>query len=466
MLDPAAIADEQHYAGQGHRAPLHPPHEDQPRGTRRDRRQVGRPRPVRRRSAARPPRPRSGLRRADRRVAGRPADRRRRSPAAPPVPVHPAEGVPVLATGAGARPATQPAARSADRRAERAALDRLARARRPRCTDDDSAKLAALVDELQGDRRRPGQRHPGGGLLRARADPEVAAPRCCPGMLGLTKPGAGRRHARRRCPTEQQKIVEEFALADAPVRVLLTGDVASEGVNLHRQCHHLIHYDIPWRLIRIEQRNGRIDRYGQEHQPAVRRADPHLRRSTARRTTPRSPRSCSTARRPRTAASAPPRASPASSPPEGRRTAWSRTCSPARRWTSPSRRPTARSTSTSSPTCSAGVGDQPGGAAPQRADVPQLFDSHRGVRPRRPATPPRPTLHVDDDGEMLAFRAAGRPGAAALRPAADLPAGAQDVAERMKVTFDRTLAQRKLDEARQTKTLWPEIAYLSPTCTR
>ena len=36
-----------------------------------------------------------------------------------------------------------------------------------------------------------------------------------------------------------------------------------------------------------------------------------------------------------------------------------------------------------------------------------------------------------------------------------------NVAERMKVTFDRQLAQRKLDEARQTKTLWPDIAYLS-----
>jgi ERCC4-related helicase len=69
---------------------------------------------------------------------------------------------------------------------------------------------------------------------------------------------------------QQMQCVEDFGLADAPVRVLLTGDVASEGVNLHRQCHQLIHYDVPWSLIRIEQRNGRIDRYGQAHQPQFR----------------------------------------------------------------------------------------------------------------------------------------------------------------------------------------------------
>jgi hypothetical protein len=69
--------------------------------------------------------------------------------------------------------------------------------------------------------------------------------------------------------TEQQRLVDSFKQASSPIRVLVTGDVASEGVNLHRQCHELIHYDIPWSLIRIEQRNGRIDRYGQTHPPRI-----------------------------------------------------------------------------------------------------------------------------------------------------------------------------------------------------
>jgi SNF2 family DNA or RNA helicase len=69
--------------------------------------------------------------------------------------------------------------------------------------------------------------------------------------------------------TEQQGIVDSFKQVSSSIRVLITGDLASEGVNLHSQCHELIHYDIPWSLIRIEQRNGRIDRYGQRKPPQI-----------------------------------------------------------------------------------------------------------------------------------------------------------------------------------------------------
>ena len=68
---------------------------------------------------------------------------------------------------------------------------------------------------------------------------------------------------------EQQDVVESFKKKSSPIRVLVTGDLASEGVNLHSQCHELVHFDIPWSLIRIEQRNGRIDRYGQTQRPQI-----------------------------------------------------------------------------------------------------------------------------------------------------------------------------------------------------
>ena len=68
---------------------------------------------------------------------------------------------------------------------------------------------------------------------------------------------------------EQQDVVESFKQSSSPIHVLVTGDIASEGVNLHAQCHELVHFDIPWSLIRIEQRNGRIDRYGQQHPPQI-----------------------------------------------------------------------------------------------------------------------------------------------------------------------------------------------------
>lgn len=67
----------------------------------------------------------------------------------------------------------------------------------------------------------------------------------------------------------QLKTVEQFGLELSPIRVLVASDMASEGINLHKQCHTLVHFDLPWSLIRLQQRNGRIDRYGQLKKPDI-----------------------------------------------------------------------------------------------------------------------------------------------------------------------------------------------------
>lgn len=65
-------------------------------------------------------------------------------------------------------------------------------------------------------------------------------------------------------------VVESFSTGSSPMRLLVATDVASEGINLHHECHHIIHYDLPWSIITLIQRNGRIDRLGQKRTPMLR----------------------------------------------------------------------------------------------------------------------------------------------------------------------------------------------------
>ena len=66
------------------------------------------------------------------------------------------------------------------------------------------------------------------------------------------------------------KTVEAFGTGSAKMRLMVATDVASEGINLHHECHNIIHYDLPWSIITLIQRNGRIDRFGQKHNPQLR----------------------------------------------------------------------------------------------------------------------------------------------------------------------------------------------------
>lgn len=69
---------------------------------------------------------------------------------------------------------------------------------------------------------------------------------------------------------ELMAAVENFGQRDSKTRLLICSDVAAEGINLHHLSHRLIHFDVPWSLMTFQQRNGRIDRYGQTRTPQIR----------------------------------------------------------------------------------------------------------------------------------------------------------------------------------------------------
>ena len=57
--------------------------------------------------------------------------------------------------------------------------------------------------------------------------------------------------------------------AQEPLRVLVATDAAGEGIDLQTWCHKLVNFDVPFNPSRLEQRIGRIDRYGQRFAPEI-----------------------------------------------------------------------------------------------------------------------------------------------------------------------------------------------------
>ncbi|GHD20570.1 helicase [Nocardiopsis kunsanensis] len=280
-----------------------------------------------------------------------------------------------------------------------------------------------------------------------------------PAALGLKKDQVALMHGGM-SDTEQQRVIADFALSDSKVRVLVTGDVASEGVNLHRQCHHIVHYDLPWSLIRIEQRNGRIDRYGQEHQPQFRaliltstvdgakddttvaekllgkEADAHRSLGTAEAETGLYSAKKEEDRLVLDLL-------------EGRTVEESLEASRAEEDTDPWE-----------PDAFFGdFGVDEDTAPPEVAPSPGLFaDTEQFVLTALDTVAPE--LDLGQDETILAFA----PPADLQQRLKALPAGYlkdHKVEERLRVTFDREHAEDRLNEARSTKTTWPDTGYVT-----
>lgn len=63
--------------------------------------------------------------------------------------------------------------------------------------------------------------------------------------------------------SEDEREIRLAELTEYSQRVLVATDCLSEGVNLQEHFSAVLHYDLPWNPNRLEQREGRIDRYGQ-----------------------------------------------------------------------------------------------------------------------------------------------------------------------------------------------------------
>ena len=61
---------------------------------------------------------------------------------------------------------------------------------------------------------------------------------------------------------ERKEKIEEFGESKNK-KLLIATDCLSEGINFQEHFTAVLHYDLPWNPNRFEQREGRVDRYGQ-----------------------------------------------------------------------------------------------------------------------------------------------------------------------------------------------------------
>ena len=73
--------------------------------------------------------------------------------------------------------------------------------------------------------------------------------------------------AARRLSSERKEAADAFN--SGTIRFLVSTEAAGEGIDLQVRCHTLVHVDLPWNPMRMHQRVGRLNRYGQREAVSV-----------------------------------------------------------------------------------------------------------------------------------------------------------------------------------------------------
>ncbi len=63
---------------------------------------------------------------------------------------------------------------------------------------------------------------------------------------------------------DRKRIIDRFR-NDSSIRIMLSSEVGAEGLDF-QFCDILVNYDLPWNPMQVEQRIGRLDRFGQTHE--------------------------------------------------------------------------------------------------------------------------------------------------------------------------------------------------------
>lgn len=137
---------------------------------------------------------------------------------------------------------------------DKAALRKLVQAAEALVKSKDDPKLARLVAILKG-------------MLKEGSSPVVfcryvATANYVAVALKTAFPDCAVRAVTGESPSDaREAMIEE--LAESSPRILVCTDCLSEGINLQEHFNAIVHYDLAWNPTRHEQRNGRVDRFGQ-----------------------------------------------------------------------------------------------------------------------------------------------------------------------------------------------------------